>query len=76
MRGQAYRIIVSTLGIVSIGNRSSVTVPSGSAVIVRDGPLDVDGNRLVDVTWEGTELMMFSQDLRAGAEPIPDSGAE
>ena len=76
MRGQAYRIIVSTLGILSVGNRRSLTVPTGSTVTVSDGPIDVDGNQLVDVTWGGTELMMFTQDLRDRAQLIPDSEAD
>ena len=76
MRGQSYCTIVSTVGILSVGNRRSLTIPTGSTVTVRDGPLDVDGNQLVDVTWGGTELMMFTQDLRDHAEPIPDSEAE
>ena len=76
MRGQSYRVIVSAVGILSVGNRRSLTVPAGSTVTVIDGPIDVDGNRLVDVTWGGTELMMFTQDLRDHAEPIPDSEAE
>jgi hypothetical protein len=76
MRGQSYRTIVSTAGILSVGNRRSLTVPTGSTVTVREGPLDVDDNQLVDVTWGGAELMMFTQDLRDHAEPIPDSEAE
>ena len=74
MRGQSHRIIVSTLGILSTGNRSSMTIPIGATVTVTGGP--IDGNRLVDVTWRGIELMMFTQDLLDHAEPIPDSGAE
>jgi hypothetical protein len=76
MRGQSYRIIVSAVGILSVGNRLSLTVPTGSTVTISDGPIDVNGNQLVDVTWGGTELMMFTQDLRDRAEPIPDSDAD
>src|SRR5204863_5623541 len=76
MRGQSYRIIVSTIGILSVGNRRSLTVPTGATVTVSDGPIDVDGNQLVDVSWEGTELMMFTHDLRDRAQLIPDRDAE
>jgi hypothetical protein len=69
MARQSYRIISATLGILSIeGNRSCVTVPTGATVAVTSGPLD--GNRLVDVAWGVTDLMMFTQDLRNRAEPI------
>jgi hypothetical protein len=69
MRGVSYRIIATTLGIFSIdGNRASVTIPIGATVTVIGGPLN--GNRLVDVMWGGTELMMFTQDLRDRAEPV------
>ena len=76
MRGQSYRIIVSAVGILSVGNRRSLTVPTGSTVTVSDGPIAVDGNQLVDVAWGGTELMMFTQDLRDRAQLIPDSEAD
>jgi hypothetical protein len=76
MRGQSYRIIVSAVGILSVGNRRSLTVPTGSTVTVSDGSIDVDRNQLVDVTWGGTELMMFTQDLRDRAQLIPDSEAD
>ncbi len=44
------------------------TVASGTVVEVSDGPLD--GDRLVDVIWDGRNVMMFTQDLRSRAERI------
>ena len=63
MRGNRYRLNTPTLAIVKIdGQQSPVTVPSGAVVKVVDGPLN--GNRLVDVNWEGKTVMMFTTDIR------------
>ena len=39
-----------------------VTLPRNSIVTPEDNPRE--GNRLIDVIWQGTTLMMFAQDLR------------
>ena len=65
MKGRSFRLKTPTLGILSIdteGHRIPVTLPLHAIVTVQGGPLD--GNRLVDVLWEGTKVMMFTQDLR------------
>jgi len=63
IRGQRYRLNTPTLAIVEIdGQHSPVTVPNGAVVKVVDGPLD--GNRLVDVNWDGKTVMMFTTDIR------------
>jgi hypothetical protein len=75
MQSQSYRIISATLGILSNdGKPVSFTLRKGVTVTVIGGPLN--GNELVDVTWGGTKLMMFTQDLRDRAEPILQSDAE
>ena len=48
------------------GHHVSLTIPAGSLIVVTSGPLD--GNRLVDVTWNGQAMMMFAQDLRTRGE--------
>jgi hypothetical protein len=66
MVGQSYLIKSPTLGILSIdddGRRIPVTVPLNAIVKVQGGPLN--GNRLVDVLWEGKTIMMFAQDIRS-----------
>ena len=61
--GHRYRIQIATLAIINHdGQNHPTTVPSGAIVKVVDGPLD--GNRLVDVNWEGKTVMMFTVDLR------------
>jgi hypothetical protein len=63
MNGQKYRVRETALAILSSGGeRVPVTLPINAILILIDGPLD--GNRLVDVTWEGKTLMMFTQDMR------------
>ncbi len=64
-RGQAYTLKTATLGILSVedSHRIPVTIPTGASVTVLDG--DVNGNRFVDVQWEGQTLTMFAVDLRA-----------
>jgi len=73
MVGQRYRLNTSTLAIVNgDGQHSPVTVPAGSIVEVVAGPLD--GNRLIDVEWEGKTLMMFTIDIRERGELLDGDG--
>ncbi len=70
--GQSYRIKIEILGIVTIPMdhqpRTAVTIPKGSIVSLIAGPLD--GERLVDVTWDGKTFMLFAQDLRERGELV------
>jgi hypothetical protein len=50
------------------GGYTARTVASGTVVEVSDGP--IDGDKLVDVIWDGRNVMMFTQDLRSRAERI------
>lgn len=51
---------------------STELIPFGAVVRVINGPLD--GNRLVDVDWEGKTVMMFTTDLRERCERLDDDG--
>ena len=63
MHSETYRVRETALAILSTGGeRIPVTLPINAILILVDGPLD--GDRLVDVTWEGKTLMMFTQDMR------------
>ncbi len=69
MRGQSYRLKTPTLAILEQdGSRLPMMVPRDGIVKVTAGPLD--GNRLVDVEWDGRTLMMFTIDLRERGEPV------
>jgi hypothetical protein len=62
-----YRIHEPTIAMFQEeGQHIARTVASGTVVEVSDGPLD--GDRLVDVIWDGRNVMMFTQDLRSRAE--------
>ena len=63
MRSTTYQVRETALAILSTGSeRLPVTLPINAIIVLIDGPLD--GNRLVDVSWEGKTLMMFTQDMR------------
>ena len=51
---------------------STELIPLGAVVRVIDGPLD--GNRLVDVDWEGKTVMMFTMDILERCERLDDDG--
>jgi hypothetical protein len=64
----AYRIKTPTVALFEEnGAHVARMVPAGSVINV-DGAA-FDGEKLVNVTWEGKSVMMFAQDLRARAEP-------
>ena len=73
MVGQRYRLNSPTLAILNgDGQHTPVTVPMGGIVEVVAGPLD--GNRLVDVKWDGKPLMMFTIDIRERGELLDGDG--
>jgi len=43
-------------------------VPVNAVVSISDDPRE--GDRLIDVVWNETEYMMFTQDLRQRGEPM------
>jgi hypothetical protein len=68
MPGKRYRLKNSTLAImVHKGQQLPLTVPLGGVVQVAG---QLNGNKLVDVEWEGKPLRMFAMDLRKRAEPV------
>ena len=63
MRGHTYSLNSAILAIHTVdGERTATMVPQGAVVTVQDVPLD--GNRLVDVLWDGKLMMMFAIDLK------------
>jgi hypothetical protein len=69
MRGQSFRLHTPTLGITTVdGQNLAITVPKGAVISVVDGPMD--GTRLVDVTWDGKTLMMFTIDLKQRGQQL------
>ena len=75
MSSQSFRLETPTLGMLKIdtaGHTMPVTLPRNSIVTPDDNPLE--GNRLIDVVWQGTTIMMFTQDLRERAVVIQEPG--
>jgi hypothetical protein len=47
------------------------TIPSGTFITVDSAAFD-SGDGLVDVTWYGRRVMMFTEDLLSRAELVPE----
>jgi hypothetical protein len=62
--GKTFRLNNSVLGIYidDTLHKIAVALPKGATVLVVE--TDLNGNRLVDVIWEGKTVMMFTIDLR------------
>jgi hypothetical protein len=70
--GGRHRITSPTLALFEQdGRHIAHTVPTGAIVTV-DGN-GFDGNKLVSVTWDGEEVMMFTQDLRSRSELVKET---
>jgi hypothetical protein len=69
-QGRRYRITTPTMAILTTkdGPRTSLTVPSGAVITVSED--SIDGDRLIDVVWDGKAYLMFTQDLRERATPV------
>ena len=74
MIGGRYRVKSPILAILSIGggtNRIAISLPVNAILKVVAGPLN--GNRLMDVEWEGKVVMVFVQDLQSRAETLDEA---
>jgi len=56
------------------GRHVAHTVPEGA--VIRVDSAAFDGDKLVDVTWDGKKVMMFTQDLRSRAEAVTEAVAD
>ena len=71
MQNRRYRVKTPTVAIDSSdGQRKIVTVPID--VIVTIFKEQREGDRLIDVTWNGKNYLMFAQDLRDRCDPLDD----
>jgi hypothetical protein len=68
MSVQRYRVKDSTIAMFQEGGVHVARTVAAGAIVEFSGP--IDGDKLVDVTWEGRRVMMFTQDLRSRAERI------
>jgi hypothetical protein len=73
MTGRRFKLENPTMALdVVDGKRVAITVPTG-AVIVVSGPIG-EGDRLVDVVWEGHTVTMFALDVIVRGTEIKDPG--
>jgi hypothetical protein len=69
LTGKRYRLKSPTLAIVVLdGHSVPITIPTGSVIQIKHGPLD--GERLVDVEWDNRTVSMFTIDLRDRGEEL------
>jgi hypothetical protein len=64
-----YRLTEPTMALVAVdGHHTSIVVPLGS-VIDLDGKV-FNGERLMEVLWDGRQVLMFTEDLKTSAIPV------
>lgn len=64
-----YRIVDPTMAqSFEAGHHAAFTIPAGTIISVEGA--DLNGNKLVDVIYDGKTVTMFAHDLRTRAEPI------
>jgi hypothetical protein len=57
------------------GHRKAVTLPAGAIIKVLSGSMG-DGDRMVEVLWEGRTLAMFAVDVNVRGSEIKEYGAK
>ena len=63
-----YRINSPTIALFEEdGRHVANTVPAGAIIDIKGE--SSDGDKLLEVIWDGKPVMMFTQDLRKRAEP-------
>ena len=79
MKGQSYRLYTPTFGILPVdgdGHRISITIPRDAIVTAIGDAFDGSYLALVEVTWEGKTILMFTQDLRTRGVLIKTAEAD
>jgi hypothetical protein len=67
---QRYRIRDSTIAMFQEGEVHLARTVSAGTIVELPGESPLDGDRLVEVVWNGRSVLMFTQDLRSRAELI------
>jgi hypothetical protein len=72
--GNPYALSASTIAIVSSadGKRVAVQIPRGAVVQVLAGP--TEGNRLIEVRWDGKDCEIFTIDLQERGQAVRAAG--
>jgi hypothetical protein len=73
MRVGTYRLSAPTIAVVmKDGNHVAHTIPAGALLKLEEGII-IEGNKLVEVTWDEKKVLMFPQDLRTRCVPEEDA---
>ena len=68
-KNRSYRITSPTMAFASSdSDRTAIVVPVNAIVAISEDPHE--GDRLVDVLWNGKDYVMFTQDLRQRGQQI------
>jgi hypothetical protein len=69
---ESYRIKRTTIALVQENQRHvAYTVPINSVVSLAEGK-SLNGSKLVEVIWNGQQVLMFAQDLRTHTSRLDD----
>jgi len=67
MSTEVFRLNMATIALFfEEGRQVAHTIPQGSVVRVDT----LDGDKLVEVVWEGKTILMFAQDIRSRGEKV------
>jgi hypothetical protein len=75
LTSKRFELTHSTLALDTANQHKWVTIPAGAIIRVVAGP-NGEGDRMVDVRWEGRLLKMFAIDLTAGGTEIDNKLVE
>jgi hypothetical protein len=76
LSGKRFKLERSTLALgFEDGKRKAVTVPAGAVIKVVSGPTG-DGDRMVDVHWDGQTVTMFEIDVNVRGTELEDRSAK
>jgi hypothetical protein len=69
MNGERFRLSRSAMAIALREERHvAITIPEGAVIEVMNGPFD--GTRLMDVSYNGEMIMMFTDDMKTHTEAV------
>jgi len=70
LRGKQFRLAEETIALEMIGEkRVALHVPAGSIITIKSGPRP-DDSRMVDVSWDGHQIVMFADDVQKRGEQV------
>lgn len=62
LTGRRFKLAVATVAVETLDDKlHAITIPAGSDIKVVSGPRN--GDRMMDVLWEGRVVMMFAVDV-------------